>query len=333
MPTHLGIDLAWAQRGRTGLAVVDATGRLLASTSVRTDDEIATFLAPHLTRDTVVAIDAPLIVPNATGSRPCEKELGAVFRPYDAGAHPANTSHPWFDPPRGATLADCFGWDLDPRTVPFSGTPVAIEVYPHPAMVSLFGLGRILPYKNKRGRTLESLRCAVVELLDHVDRVLGPTLGLATSDRWAEIRAAVPAATRKVDLRIVEDEIDAILCAHLAWLWGRRDPHMEVFGDVEGGYIVTPGRPTVPPAHRLPQPTRPGRTTVAPGGSRPSGQERVRFRQQLGMPMHVPWGQSVRGSTGGGADVARERAPAASTTGCARAGSAVTASSGSCPAS
>ena len=37
---HIGIDLAWGANGRTGLAAVDASGALLDSESVRTDDEI-----------------------------------------------------------------------------------------------------------------------------------------------------------------------------------------------------------------------------------------------------------------------------------------------------
>ena len=41
---YLGIDLAWGQRSRTGVAVLGPTGRLLASTSVVTDDEIADVL-------------------------------------------------------------------------------------------------------------------------------------------------------------------------------------------------------------------------------------------------------------------------------------------------
>lgn len=45
---HVGLDLAWSTRGRTGLAVVDGTGALRASGAVRTDDEIATWLAVHL---------------------------------------------------------------------------------------------------------------------------------------------------------------------------------------------------------------------------------------------------------------------------------------------
>lgn len=246
MTTYLGIDLAWSTRARTGLAVLDDVGRLVASCSVVTDEQIAEVVADHAAGTVVVAIDAPLVVPNATGRRDCEAAVGSLFAPYDAGAHPANRSRPWFDPPRGAVLAERFGWDLDPRTAPDGDTSVAIEVYPHPAMVALFGLDRVLPYKAKPGRDLPALRAAFTGLLDHMERVVGPRLGLDSSARWSQVRTAVERATRKAHLRAVEDEVDAILCAYLAWLWGRRDPRMMVLGDVEGGYIVVPGPPTAP---------------------------------------------------------------------------------------
>lgn len=245
---HLGIDLAWGQRSRTGLATLSEDGRLVASGSVRTDEEIAAFVtASGVDDEVVVAIDAPLIVPNLHGRRPCEAQVGAEFSAYHAGAYPANRSNRHFDPPRGARLAQRFGWSLDPGLVPGPGRAVAIEVYPHPAMVTLFGLSRVLPYKARRGRDLESLRAAFGLLLAHMERVCGTPLDLAGSARWAEIRQTVAAAGRPAALRAVEDEIDAILCAYLAWLWARRDPRMRVLGDVDGGYIVVPGRPTVPP--------------------------------------------------------------------------------------
>lgn len=256
MATCVGIDLAWGERARTGLAVLDAGGRLVASTSVVADADIDAFLAPHLGPDVVAAIDAPLIVPNATGSRPCERELGAVYRAYDAGAHPANRSRGYLDPPRGALLAERHGWELDPGVVPGADAPVAIEVYPHPAMVSLFGLGRVLPYKAKRGRDLGSLQAAFEALLGHLERVVGPTLGLAASERWGQIRAAVAGAARKSELRVVEDEVDAILCAYLAWLWTVDRDRMRVFGDLAGGYIVVPQRALVPPARGARRPSR-----------------------------------------------------------------------------
>jgi predicted RNase H-like nuclease len=247
---YVGMDLAWAQRARTGLAVLDEHGRLLVSGSVVSDDEIAAFLAaaaPTPACEVVVAIDAPLVVPNLTGRRACEAEVSRIFGAYDAGAHPTNRSRSYLDPPRAERLAQRFGWSVDPEQEPCMGVPVAVEVYPHPAMVSLFGLRRVLPYKHKQGRVLPSLRAATVSLLDHLERVCGDELGLSGSPRWREIRRTVTGAARKSELRAVEDEIDAILCAYLALLWGRRDPRMEVLGDGRDGYIVVPGRPTAEP--------------------------------------------------------------------------------------
>ena len=132
MTTCLGIDLAWGERGRTGLAVLDADGRLVSSASAVTDADIDAFLAPHLGADLVAAIDAPLVLPNATGSRPCERELGAVYRAYDAGAHPANRSRPYLDPPRGAVLAERHGWALDPAVRTGWGHPCGHRGLPAP---------------------------------------------------------------------------------------------------------------------------------------------------------------------------------------------------------
>ena len=50
----------------------------------------------------MVAIDAPLIVRNATGNRPAEAALNRDFARFDAGAHPANTGKPEFSGTPGA---------------------------------------------------------------------------------------------------------------------------------------------------------------------------------------------------------------------------------------
>ena len=51
MTTYLGIDLAWADKQRTGLAVLDDEARLLHLSTVRTDEEIEAALAPYLGPD------------------------------------------------------------------------------------------------------------------------------------------------------------------------------------------------------------------------------------------------------------------------------------------
>lgn len=244
-----GIDLAWGKRACTGLAVASADGALLASASVHTGAEIADFLAPYADTLATVAVDAPLIVTNPTGQRPCEREIGAVFGRYGAGAYPANTSNPHFNPPRAATLAAAMGWNTDPAHAGRPGAPGCIEVYPHPAMVGLFSLPYTIPYKGKKGRDLGSLQAAYEVLLDSMERHL-PELGLPLNERWAQLRTVAANPQRKADLERVEDEIDAIVCAHLAWLWSSRPDALRVYGDVRSGYIVAPPPPGHPPTRR-----------------------------------------------------------------------------------
>ena len=240
---YLGIDLAWGERNVTGLAALESSGRLIASGSVRSDDEIANFVEQYTPGEVVAAIDAPLVVPNASGRRECEALLQADFGRYDAGAHSSNRSHAWFDPPRGATLVARFGWEMDPEVAPASGTSVAIEVYPHPAMVTLFDLDRVLPYKNKKGRTTSSRKAAFGKLMAATERLCDEPLQLSSSARWAHLCSTVEAAQRPMHLSALEDEVDAIFCAYLAWLWGHGDARLRVLGDVRRGYIVVPGPP------------------------------------------------------------------------------------------
>lgn len=244
---YVGVDLAWGERARTGLALLDPSGVLVRSSSVRTDEEIEEFLGPQSSQPGLVAaIDAPLIVPNESGQRNCETEISRMFGRFHAGAHTSNRSRPAFVPePRGARLARRFGWHMDPAIEPGESRSVCIEVYPHPAMVSLFNLDRVIPYKGKSGRDLASRRAAMWVLFDHMVRVCGERLGLATSVRWAQLRDAVAQASRKSELDRIEDEVDAILCAYLAWMWANERDELLVVGDVQHGYIVTPRPPTL----------------------------------------------------------------------------------------
>ncbi|MFK5584170.1 DUF429 domain-containing protein [Serinicoccus sp. LYQ131] len=261
--TFVGIDLAWNDRARTGLAIIDEGGRLLDSASVRSDAEIDAWLDAHVSSEIdIVAVDAPLIVNNPTGQRPCERMVSSVFGRYDAGCHASNTSKSYMNPPRAAVLAQRRGWDIDPGV---HSHGVCLEVYPHPAMVGLFGLGRILPYKGKGGRSLEVRRAATVVLLNHLEALEG--LHLSGNDRWQQIRDSVEGATRPMHLEHLEDEIDAILCAHLAWLWRHRREELQVYGDVDTGYIIAPPPPKHSPSPRVISP-RPDDSPIDVGEER-----------------------------------------------------------------
>jgi predicted RNase H-like nuclease len=241
-----GVDLAWAGRNPTGVAVVDADGDLMQLGAVREDDAVLAALSPYVRGDCLVAFDAPLVVTNRSGQRPAEAALNRDFRRFEAGAHPANTTKPEFaDVPRGARLARAMGLDMDPRS---SATRRAIEVYPHPATVVLFKLARTLKYKAKPGRDVARLRSELLLLMDGVEKLADARVPMrvASHDGWAELRRQAATAQRKSELRRAEDPVDAVVCAYVA-LYAQRCPAgITIYGDFATGYIVTPSLPPEP---------------------------------------------------------------------------------------
>ena len=237
----IGVDLAWGANGRTGLCAAEA-GRVLDSATVRTDEEIDAWISrwTAVARDVVVAIDAPLIVENDAGRRPCERVFCSAMAGRQAGVYPAHLNLPAFrDGVRGAALARRLGLTVDPAACVTAPVRAAIEVYPHSALVSLFELARTIEYKSRPGRPPAARRGAFEDLLARLRALAGldPPLDVTTSPRWEALQALVSAGR----LAAVEDELDAYVCAYVAIYhrrWhGRRSL---VVGDVASGYIVTP---------------------------------------------------------------------------------------------
>jgi predicted RNase H-like nuclease/ppGpp synthetase/RelA/SpoT-type nucleotidyltranferase len=243
----VGVDLAWGERRPTGLAVLDGSGLLVQVCAAQSDTEIVETLTPYLRGDCLVAFDAPLIVKNVTGNRPAEAALNRDFARFDAGAHPSNTTKPEFSKtPRGARLSAQLGLDLNPRS---GRARRAIEVYPHPATVALFRLGRTLKYKDKPGRDRESLRGELMVLMGLIEGLAAAEPALLLDRQrsgWSQLVEAVETATRKSQLRVVEDQVDAVLCAYIGLFATREPGRTTTYGDFDTGYIVTP---TLPAGH------------------------------------------------------------------------------------
>ena len=240
----VGVDLAWGERNATGLCALTGDGVVLASSRASGDDEICAWLGPHVAGDVLVGLDAPLIVDNLTGQRPCERELAAVFAGRQAGAHPCNRSMPWFaDGGRAHRLAGRLRLSLDPHLGPGTPARTALEVYPHTTIVALFGLPRTLKYKAKARRTLEQRREAFARLFELLESLQSadPPLDLASSLDWHRLRAEVTTAPTGAALDRAEDEVDAYVCAYTAlyyWRWGTQ--RCAVLGDDRQGAVVTP---------------------------------------------------------------------------------------------
>ena len=239
----VGVDLAWTARGGTGLCTIEENA-VQASDRLGTDEELLRWLRPLVQGDVLVAIDAPLIVRNLTGRRPAEQLISRCFGGYHASAHSANLGLPSFrNGVRGEWLAATLDLDVDPAFPPRVPVRRAVEVYPHTAIVALFGLASTLKYKAKPGRTLQSRTAALDELLDHLEslRTSDPPLEVRTSPRWAGLRGTVRAPGTGAQLARAEDEIDAYVCAYTAlYYWTHGTTRCRVAGDARDGYILTP---------------------------------------------------------------------------------------------
>lgn len=186
----VGVDLAWSSRNPTGVALAALTAdsvRVVTTECVRTDDEIIS-IVPTDGLPVTVAIDAPTVVPNAEGMRDCERRLQTMFGRHHAGPYPSNRRLLGAvngGTPRGEVISQ----RLQRERGAIEGLPPAehrglsvFEVFPAPAMVLLFNLGHILPYKKKRKRTWEACREALRTYRQHLHDLRGPALEISCLD-------------------------------------------------------------------------------------------------------------------------------------------------------
>ena len=245
LPTFIGLDLAWSSRNRSGGAVIQA-GQLVAATGLlRGDEEVLAFVADHLPAPgaAVVAVDAPLCVPNDTGRRRCDGEVSHAWGKYEAGAYPANRQRLAVEGVvRGevlaAALAGRHGF-VQTAPLPQRGEGRYLcEVFPHPAHVALFQLPRTLKYKRKPGRDNACLNGEMTryqQLLEGLAQADPPLVGLeALTGRDA---SALRGQARKE----LEDALDAVTCAYVAWYaWWHGPERQQVYGSIAEGHILTP---------------------------------------------------------------------------------------------
>ncbi|MBC7169787.1 DUF429 domain-containing protein [Candidatus Bipolaricaulota bacterium] len=244
----IGLDLAWSRRRTTGGAILAWDGnaaRLVAWDPALGDDgSILAFTLRGAGEDgALVAIDAPLVVPNERGTRPCDRALSRAYRRQEAAAYPANRAR--LGPAvRGEVLAarlQDHGFTASPLVHRQGEVRQVVEVYPHPATVELFGLEKTLKYKARPGRTLASRWAELLRLRELLGALADREPALDAEPLLATLD---PAGLRGQALKAVEDLLDALVCAYIAvhlWYWG--EAGCRRFGDLDTGYVLVPIRP------------------------------------------------------------------------------------------
>ncbi|MEC4803494.1 MAG: DUF429 domain-containing protein [Jaaginema sp. PMC 1079.18] len=241
----IGIDLGW-KSGASGLCCLEIETTQLQINHLTIALEIDTILnlidtwiVPQ--DDATIAVDAPTLIPNETGMRLPDKLTHKHFGRYHAGCYPANQKRPF------AQRTIAFGLSLEKRGFRHADTIIPqqkgryqIEVFPHPAMVNLFQLPRILKYKKGRLRDrqngLAQLREYIIEVLPNLE----PALSLANIAHYPPLTVDFASLNGK-QTKAVEDQLDGLICAYIGaywWYWGKAKNL--VLGNISTGYIVVP---------------------------------------------------------------------------------------------
>jgi predicted RNase H-like nuclease len=229
----VGIDLAWGEKSGDGICLIEATSDLARVSRIdysHGDEALMSWVEQYIgDAPSMIFVDAPIVCPNRTGSRPVDKKISDEFRGRHAGCYPAN-SEKCRRPVRVARrLVDAgfmIGWEGE------NCRRLLIEVYPHPATIRLFGLDRIVKYK--KGRVAEKrqefrrLQALLRDCIKTQFRNLSipPELDELLQMEWS---------------KPVEDRTDAFLCSLIGYnhhiYQGKRN---EVFGDMQTGFILVP---------------------------------------------------------------------------------------------
>ncbi|MBV8882872.1 MAG: DUF429 domain-containing protein [Chroococcidiopsidaceae cyanobacterium CP_BM_RX_35] len=245
----IGIDLGWRSQP-SGLCCLEWLHGQLELVALDRKAEIADVLSwvdscVHPEAPAMIAVDAPTLIPNSTGMRLPDRLSHQYFGRYHAGCYPANLGRPFAQRTVGFGLElAAKGFAHAPEIVPQQLGRYQIEVFPHPAIVHLFGLERILKYKkgslDERRLELEKLRTFILTVLP----TLKPRINLQQKRQKLEIPLLPSGGTA---LKAIEDQLDGLICAYVGahwWYWGLE--RNWVLGNLTTGYIVVPNACSVP---------------------------------------------------------------------------------------
>jgi predicted RNase H-like nuclease len=241
--TVLAIDAAWTKTNPSGIALVQKSkdgwkciavapsyAQFFACARGAPDDwtqklqvgpvtsrallDAAAKLAGGVMPD-VVTIDMPIATVPITGRRAADRAVSAAFGAYGCATHSPSAAMPGLV---GRALSRGFVSAGYPIATVTTGAivPALVEVYPHPALLSLVNASYRVPYKAGKVRdywpdlTATDRRQELMKTWGAIRRMLRKTIGdidgrVPTGSQIASVPSAY--------LKRYEDALDALVCA------------------------------------------------------------------------------------------------------------------------
>ncbi len=266
-PRFLGVDLAWgegsaAKRAReSGLAVIDAGGTVLHAGWARGIRDVEAWVLEMATPGSIIAIDAPLLVLNATGMRAAERDVGRGYGRYRVAANASNLALRWLG---GVTLRlrlEASGFLYTDGLTPMdTDAPRMFECYPYTTIVGMEELGYSVE-RPRYKRFVKGLPVAEARVVRQAacDELIQRMRGLDAADPPLDLASHPlsrtlldePSPISDVPYKHREDLLDALLCAWTAAIWHRHGlARMQVLGATDAAddagrrpTILAPARP------------------------------------------------------------------------------------------
>jgi predicted RNase H-like nuclease len=155
----VGIDLAWMDTtvaNETGVVALEPDGTILAAGWTTGVEETVAWVNSHATDDTILFVDAPLVVLNPGKQRVCEKRVGQRYDRWKVSANSTNLASPRLAGVRFRLELEASGWTYSDGvgSPPRTGHVVS-ECYPYTTLVGAHEFGYELErplYKRKPRR-------------------------------------------------------------------------------------------------------------------------------------------------------------------------------------
>jgi predicted RNase H-like nuclease len=234
---YLGIDLAWGEgsqakpANRSGTVALEPTGEIADACWTVGLDATIDWIQSHATGDTLLFVDAPLVITNASGPRLADRQTGQRYGRWWVSANSVNTGSPCQAGVHLRERLESLGWCYsDGRDGPPSHGQIVSECYPYTTIVGVPALG----YDDKRPaykRASKGMPAAKAWPIRTAacDELIRRIAGLTSSDPPVDIAShpqtrmlieeASPPRPREYKQR--EDLLDAVICAWTAAYWHR----------------------------------------------------------------------------------------------------------------
>lgn len=236
---YIGLDLGWTPRDSSGGVVMEPTedGSLLLVTaeSLRSHEDTLRWITRNRGRAVcTITMNAPIIVENLSGARPCDRQLLEHFSRFRIDEYANNTvsaSHPRT---MGRALMR-MGFDPNPQ----SDGDRLIETHTQAEQVLLFGVERPIRLKagpiGARKEAVQRLRELIVEKL-----YTGP-LPLEDSPALTALMDAHLPELNGTRLGELEERLEALLTGYVGAFLGQCGAEACAYlGDLDRGYILLP---------------------------------------------------------------------------------------------